>query len=294
MIYDIKLQIGHEFSHAAFGARQMACVMPLQIAGRQRLIAGLLTLDPHPEERVDRVDFFGNFITEFACFASHDTMTLTLQARVELTAAAAPPPTCDLTLADLDQVLNDSRDMTGQSPLHFVTDSVRVATNPTMTAFAQAAIAPGMTLRDCVLAVGQAIYHHMEFDAEATTVDTTPAEAFETAHGVCQDFSHIMIACLRGLGIPSGYVSGYLRTLPPPGKPRLEGADAMHAWVRAWCGPALGWIEFDPTNNVMPGTDHIVVAYGRDYSDVSPLVGVLRSSGHQTSQQAVDVIPVAD
>jgi transglutaminase-like putative cysteine protease len=122
-------------------------------------------------------------------------------------------------------------------------------------------------------------------------VDTPATEAFAKQRGVCQDFSHIMIACLRGIGIPAGYVSGFLRTLPPPGKPKLEGADAMHAWVHAWCGDAAGWVEFDPTNDCFVGADHIVVARGRDYSDVAPIKGAMRIAGDQKSRQAVDVIP---
>jgi transglutaminase-like putative cysteine protease len=101
-----------------------------------------------------------------------------------------------------------------------------------------------------------------------------------------------MISCLRGVGIPAGYVSGFLRTIPPEGKPRLEGADAMHAWVRAWCGEEMGWIEFDPTNAVLAGEDHIVIARARDYFDVAPVRGVTRSAGAHTSSQAVDVVPV--
>ena len=127
---------------------------------------------------------------------------------------------------------------------------------------------------------------------EATTVATHASDAFKLKRGVCQDFSHVMIAGLRGLGIPAGYVSGFLRTIPPPGKERLEGADAMHAWVRAWCGREVGWIEFDPTNDMLASNDHITVGYGRDYSDVAPIVGVLRTTGSQTGEQAVDVIPV--
>ena len=132
----------------------------------------------------------------------------------------------------------------------------------------------------------------MSFDPEATTVDTPPAEAFARRHGVCQDFAQVMIACLRGIGIPAGYVSGFLRTNPPPGQPRLEGADAMHAWVRAWCGRQTGWIEFDPTNAIAAGIDHILVARGRDYGDVAPVKGVLRIAGDQKTEHAVDVIPV--
>jgi transglutaminase-like putative cysteine protease len=145
---------------------------------------------------------------------------------------------------------------------------------------------------DIVLAMGRALHGHMTFDAAATTVDTPVAEAFAKARGVCQDFSHIMIAGLRGLGIPAGYVSGFLRTLPPPGKPRLEGADAMHAWVRIWCGPDRGWIDFDPTNACFARNDHIIVARGRDYSDVAPVKGTMRIAGGQDSRQAVDVVPV--
>ncbi|MEM1088203.1 MAG: transglutaminase family protein, partial [Pseudomonadota bacterium] len=122
--------------------------------------------------------------------------------------------------------------------------------------------------------------------------DTDASEAFRLRRGVCQDFAHIMILGLHGLGIPAGYVSGYLRTLPPEGQERLEGVDAMHAWVKAWCGVAQGWVEYDPTNRTLIGTDHIVVGYGREYSDVSPIRGHLRSAGGQTSTQAVDVAVV--
>ena len=148
-----------------------------------------------------------------------------------------------------------------------------------------------MTTLAIVRALSDALHRHMAFDAEATTVDTAPAEAFRERRGVCQDFTHIMIAGLRGIGIPARYVSGVLRTDPPPGGERLEGADAMHAWVSAWCGNETGWVEFDPTNAVAAGSDHIVIGYGRDYSDVAPVRGVLRSSGAQKSSQAVDVTP---
>ena len=129
----------------------------------------------------------------------------------------------------------------------------------------------------------------MTFDATATHVDTEAPEAFALRRGVCQDFSHIMILALQALGIPAAYVSGYLRTLPPEGGIKLEGVDAMHAWVRAWCGEDHGWIEYDPTNATLIGSDHVVVGYGRDYSDVSPVRGHLRSSGGQKNTQAVDV-----
>ena len=140
--------------------------------------------------------------------------------------------------------------------------------------------------------LGRRLQRDFDYDTDATEVDTPVGEAFDMRAGVCQDFSHIMIAGLRGLGIPAGYVSGFLRTIPPPGKTRLEGADATHAWVRAWCGEAMGWQEFDPTNGIASGDDHITLAYGRDYADVAPIAGVVKTLGRQEAEQAVDVIPL--
>src|SRR5262249_57426159 len=124
----------------------------------------------------------------------------------------------------------------------------------------------------------------------APAIPTPVPEAFAARRGVCQDFAHIMIAGLRGLGLPAGYVSGYIRTIPPPGKPRLQGADATHAWVSAWCGEEIGWLGLDPTNAIDVGNDHIRVATGRDFSDVSPIYGVFVGSGAQALDVKVDVI----
>ena len=149
-----------------------------------------------------------------------------------------------------------------------------------------------------VLAAGEAlmraIHEAFTYDGKATEADTTPDEAFAQKRGVCQDFAHVMIVAARAHGIPAAYVSGYLRTLPPPGKARLVGADATHAWVNLWCGPALGWIGFDPTNACLARTDHIFTAMGRDYADVAPIDGVFRGGGSQAMTVAVDVAPQGD
>jgi transglutaminase-like putative cysteine protease len=132
----------------------------------------------------------------------------------------------------------------------------------------------------------------MTFDADATHVDTPVAEAFAARRGVCQDYAQIMLAGLRGLGVPAAYVSGFLRTVPPPGRPRLVGADAMHAWVRVWTGRDSGWMDYDPTNACTVGADHVEVGAGRDYADCAPVTGVLRLDGSQSTGHSVDMEPV--
>ena len=291
MLYDIRLAITYSYAGSAMGGRHLVRVMPLDVPGQQRLIAGLLDITPRPEERTDGVDFFGNATTSFAFRGAHRSVGFKVQARVERF-SADPDLTQSVALTTLPKAIVDCTDLGPASPLHFTAPSVRVPPNAAMTRYARAALRPGMSTAQAVVAIGQRIYTDMAFDSKATTVETPAAEAFAKRRGVCQDFSHIMITCLRGIGIPAGYVSGYLRTLPPPGKARLEGADAMHAWVRAWCGPDLGWLDYDPTNACIPTVDHIVAAYGRDYSDVSPIKGSLRISGGQKSVQAVDVIPL--
>ncbi|MDP2064337.1 MAG: transglutaminase family protein [Phaeovulum sp.] len=291
MIYDIRLRIASEYDRPAVSGRHLVCVMPLETGRGQRCVSGTLTIAPEPEERLDRLDFFGNRVTEFCFRAPQDSVTLTLLARVERLERGEWPGG-SVALADLPAALAESRDLGPDSPLHFLAPSFRVPRDAAMEAFARAVLEPGMSVAAAVMAVGHALNRHLRYDPQATTVDTPAAEAFARRSGVCQDFSHIMIACLRGIGVPAGYVSGFLSTLPPPGKPRLQGADAMHAWVRAWCGPETGWIEFDPTNDRLAGGDHVVVARGRDYADVAPVKGTLRTSGTQKSRQAVDMVPL--
>ncbi len=296
MIYDISLTIRHDYGGAATGGRHLVRLTPMDVTGRQRVTATLLTIDPPPAERRSWPDFFGNKVEEFAYSGAHDYVDLTLKASVERFAPqnTDQPATDYLALPD---ELARSRDLGGNAPLHFRAASARVPHLPQIADYARqilGSLPQGQNTRDVIVALGHALHRDIKFDAKATTVDTPMAEAFANKRGVCQDMSHIMIGALRALGIPAGYVSGFLRTTPPPGKPRLEGADAMHAWVRAWCGQAAGWLDFDPTNNSIAGTDHIEMAWGRDYGDVAPVKGVLRITGGQTSRQAVDVIPLSE
>lgn len=291
MLYDLSLHMGYVYDTLASGARHIIRVTPLSIPGRQRLIAGSLSVSPTPDERTVFNDFYEQSATSIYLRNAHDKLDIRMQARVSV---ESPSLTADFSpeLPKLQAELTHVWSLDSQSPHHLAGNSPRIGENAAIAAYAQETARPGMTIREIAFAICKRIYKDFTYDSEATTVDTTPAQAFKLKRGVCQDFSHIMISALRSLGIPAGYVSGFLRTIPPPGKERLEGADAMHAWVRVWCGEATGYIELDPTNDIVAGSDHIVVGYGRDYSDVAPVIGVLKSYGNQQTTQAVDVVPV--
>ena len=288
MRYDIRLTIDYRYQAASDHVRNILRLLPSDGPG-QRVTARLLTVTPPPDERRDGVDFFGNAVSEVIWHEPIDTITLRVRAQAERFA----PGGADLSppLDGLAACLTGA-DLGPTSPQHFLAPSPRIAPQPAITAFARAALCPGQTVRAAVEAVGRTLHGVMIYDAEATDVTTPPQEAFSARRGVCQDFAQIMIAGLRAIGVPAAYVSGFLRTYPPAGQPRLEGVDAMHAWVAAWCGPVQGWVEYDPTNAQWAGEDYITVAMGRDYADVAPVKGAIRTAGQQESTQAVDVIPL--
>ena len=289
MLYDIKLRIEYTYDTPAAAGRHVLKLLPATLNTRQRLIVGHIEVSPQPSEKYEITDFFGTRTTNVAFRSLHSEIVYSMYARVERNDGVAPTQDA-LSLAALSSALENYRSMAPDSPVHFLGASRRSPIATDLTDYARQLISPDMDAVSIVTAVGKALFCDMQFDADATTVDTPAIQAFEKRSGVCQDFSHIMISCLRGIGIPAGYVSGFLRTKPPPGQPRLEGADAMHAWVRAWCGPKVGWIEYDPTNDIFAGGDHIVVGYGRDYADIAPVKGISRLAGGQTTKQMVDVL----
>lgn len=289
MLYDVTAEIGYDYDRPSVSGRTLLRLMPAALPGEQRLVAGHLSADPAPATRRERRDFFANTVTEMTWRTASRQARFRLQARVE---RLAEPPRLDLSppLAGLAAELDALRSLGPEAPQHFLAASARIGPDPGLAAWAAETLPAGATALAALQALGARLHAEMRFDAGATTVETDMREAFAARHGVCQDFSHILIGALRGLGVPAGYVSGYLRTHPPPGAPRLAGADAMHAWVRAWCGIELGWVEYDPTNDCMVGTEHLRVALGRDYDEAAPLRGMLRSAGTQESFQRVDVL----
>ena len=293
MRYDITLTIAHAYQSPAGNARQIVHLMPADRRGRQRLISGNLSIEPTPSWREDRFDFFGNAQTAIAFTKALSEVEIRLQARVEVIGDAEPKAKAT-SIKDIAGELVTTRNLGPSSPVHFLAASSWVPVDYDIAAYAENATAGLDDTAQMVEALGKALHRDMRFDPHATTVDTPAGEAFSQRHGVCQDFTHIMISGLRSLGIPASYVSGFLRTTPPPGQPRLEGADAMHAWVGAWCGTEAGWVEYDPTNATFARGDHVVVGYGRDYGDIAPVRGTMRTTGAQESSHAVDMIPFGE
>ena len=184
------------------------------------------------------------------------------------------------------------RGLSARDPASYLFASPIAVMTPEIANWAATWLAGESGIVEAVSALMHAIHDEFTYDSKATKADTPPLQAFRARRGVCQDFAHIMIIALRQAGIPAAYVSGYLRTNPPPGKARLVGADATHAWVNVWCGAALGWIGFDPTNAMLAGNDHIFTAMGRDFTDVSPLDGVFIGGGGQRMKVSVEVTPL--
>tara|TARA_R110002020_G_scaffold11340_8_gene42743 strand:- start:34 stop:912 length:879 start_codon:yes stop_codon:yes gene_type:complete len=291
MLYDVRLEMSYDYDAPVLGGRHLVRVAPITIPGVQRIVASSLSFAPRPERISTFSDFFGNLATEIAYVEPHDSLVIRLTARVHVEELAAP---IDLSpsIAGLHKEITGLWSVAAGSPHHFLAASPRVPLDPAIVSYARAATKAAPSVLAAANALCLSIHRDFAYDPKATQVSTTPAEAFALRRGVCQDFAHVMIAGLRGLGIPAGYVSGFLRTNPPAGKPRLEGADAMHAWIRAWCGQDMGWVEFDPTNAILAGPDHIAIGHGRDYADVSPIVGVLKTHGSHEAKQSVDVLRV--
>jgi transglutaminase-like putative cysteine protease len=172
----------------------------------------------------------------------------------------------------------------------YLFDSTLVPTSAELAAYAEPSFAPGRPIVAALVDLNRRIHRDFTFDPQATTLTTPIREVLANRRGVCQDFAHLMIGCLRSIGLAARYVSGYLRTNPPPGRPRLVGADASHAWLAAWTGGE--WLDLDPTNACLPSLDHITLAWGRDYDDVAPVRGIIDGGGAHTLTVAVDVLPL--
>jgi transglutaminase-like putative cysteine protease len=291
MIFDLRHTASYGYGSVVPMSRHVARMLPADRPG-QRVISAALSISPEPSERATATDFFGNRLTIFALDVPHDRLTVELTARVEVT--APEPLLYGLTdpFETVAAAAASNLDPGPASPAHHIFPSRRVPLDPILTAYAEASFPAGRPVLEGAVDLMQRIHRDFTYEPGATDVETLPAEAFAARRGVCQDFAHVMIAGLRGLGLPAAYISGYIRTAPLPGQPRLEGSDATHAWVNLWCGERTGWLGLDPTNAITATDDHVVTAIGRDYADVSPLDGVIVATGGHTLTVSVDVVPV--
>jgi transglutaminase-like putative cysteine protease len=290
MIYDVRQTTTYVYETAVTRARHVLRLLPVA-RDRQRVTAAMLDIDPAPVSLREAADFFRNWTTVAELEEPHETLTLKLAARVAITPAAPTDPEKSPPWESVRADTYASGDIGPSSPVHFVYPSRLVSLDPDIRDYARKSFAPGRPVLAGAVELMHRIKDDFAYEPGATTVTTPPSMSFTLRRGVCQDFAHIMIAGLRGLGLPAAYVSGFLRTVPRPGTVRLEGADAMHAWIMVWCG-AAGWWGLDPTNALIASEDHVVLAIGRDYADVAPISGVVLASGDQHLTTAVDVIPI--
>jgi len=291
VIYELRHLTTYGYSRSVPFARCILRLLPRNGPGQEVKKSELL-ITPRPAERSDAICFFGNRTTGITITKPHRELKVEMRARIEVHRPTPPHPALTRSWEGVARLALSSASLAPDSPAHHLYPSRLVPHVRGVVDYARSSFAPGRPVLEGACELMARIRRDFTYDPEATEVTTPLAEAFAARHGVCQDFAHIMIAGLRGLGLPAAYVSGYIRTIPPPGEKRLEGADASHAWVMLWCGPETGWVGLDPTNDLIVADDHIVTAFGRDYADVAPLDGVVIGAGTQKVGVAVDVIPV--
>lgn len=289
MTYNISHRTTYDYSDTVSLSQHILRLHPRSLP-QQNCSSYELQILPAPASLDHRTDYFGNRVTFFTIEGPHQKLEIVSRSKV----TALPALISD---ASETPSWNSTRELTRGAQIgpaleasEFIFDSPLVKASEPMAEYATSSFPKGRPILEAVSELTKRIHTDFKFDPKATAVSTPLEQAFQTRRGVCQDFAHIQIGCLRSLGLPARYVSGYLETDPPPGKARLTGADASHAWISFYCY-GLGWIDMDPTNNLIPGVRHITVAWGRDYNDVSPVRGVILGAGKHKLQVAVDVSP---
>ncbi len=287
----MKYRVGHTTTYTYADkvdlASHMLHLAPRSLPGQIVLDAKLLAT-PLPTRSHAARDHFGNHVAWMFLDKPHDRFVVTVTAEVDVE-FAAPPPAAETM--PWEQVAEAARIGGGDSwaAAEFVFDSPMIPSEPNAGAYAAPSFPPGRPILECLLDLNARIRREFAFKSGVTTINTPVARVLAQRAGVCQDFTHLMIAALRALGLPARYVSGYLRTKPPPGTIARRGADQSHAWVGAWMGPAHGWVDLDPTNNLVVRDEHVVLAWGRDYGDISPVRGVILGGGRHSVVVGVDL-----
>lgn len=292
--YCITHETHYRYSVPVALSQQLVHLFP-RTCSWQHCDAQVLHMEPIPTRRHDEQDVFGNPLTRLLFETPHDSLTLTATLQIDVQTREQPlleqSPAWETVTAQLDYCADTSPTADVLDACRFRYESPAVRLKKAFVHYSAECFNNGTPLLQAAQQLMQKIFTEFTFDSSATEVTTPLMHVLEQKRGVCQDFAHLMIACLRSRGLAARYISGYLLTQPPPGQPRLIGADASHAWVSVFC-PQNGWVDFDPTNNMLPGNEHITLAWGRDFSDVSPLRGVILGGGHHTLEVKVTVAPV--
>ncbi|MBV8764928.1 MAG: transglutaminase family protein [Hyphomicrobiales bacterium] len=290
MIYDVRHITTYSYDAPVAFARCALRLLPRDDQ-HQRVLSARLEMKPLPISRNEREDFFGNRVVDVSLETAHRQLRVEARSRVEV---RRDEPSLLRTSPAWEEVSRQAfaaHTLAPSSPAHFIYPSRLAPIMEPITLYARKSFRQGGAIIEAAADLMHRMRADFRYDPKATVISTPLLEAFERRVGVCQDFAHVMISGLRGLGLSAAYVSGYIRTVPAPGKECLEGADASHAWVAVWCGPQEGWIGFDPTNDMEVANEHVVLAIGRDYDDISPIHGILLGPGEQEIDVGVDVIP---
>lgn len=246
-------------------------------------------VDPTPDFVQQHVDYFGNSVYSFSVEAPHSQLSVVVSSEVTVAMSNIAVEPSGTRWENVLTALRDRTDLDWHTTQEYRFDSPRIRQDESFATYARKSFARGRDTVEAAIDLTKRVREDFSYDTTATDVHTTPESAFRLRAGVCQDFAQVQIACLRSIGLPAKYVSGYLRTTPPPGQPRLVGADESHAWVRLYAGSTLGWIDLDPTNGCIADTNHVATCVGRDYSDVPPMRGVITGSGETSLKVSVDM-----
>jgi transglutaminase-like putative cysteine protease len=287
MQYQVTHTTVYEYGEPVSLCQNLAHLTPREGPGQECLHTAL-SVEPPPAVLSERIDYFGNPCTFFAVQEPHRELVATATHRIRLAPRPAPAPADSPPWEEVRDLLPADRSPATLEAYQFVFASRCTPPGPELAAYAAPSFAPGRPLLEGVLDLTARVHRDFVYDPRATTVATPLNEVFAKRRGVCQDFAHLELACLRSLGLAARYVSGYLCTNPAPGQRRLLGADATHAWLSVWC-PRLGWVDVDPTNDLVPSDKHVLLAWGRDYDDVSPIKGVILGGGQHAVRVAVEV-----
>jgi transglutaminase-like putative cysteine protease len=291
MRYEVGHRTTYNYGQPVSISHHVLHLMP-RACDRQDLLEATVAIQPHPNVRNDARDYFGNPVSFITIQEQHAQLVIDSSFSVDVRAPTDHSPSQTMPWDRVFHHLEQDISAEGLATLQYAFDSPYARASADLAAYARESFPAGRPVLEAVLDLTRRIHRDFRYESGTTSVSTPVEDVFRLRRGVCQDFAHLELSCLRALALPARYVSGYLLTRPPPGKEKLVGSDASHAWVSVWCQEA-GWVDLDPTNETIARDEHITLAWGRDYGDISPVNGVIFGGGEHSIEVAVDVIPAA-